>query len=81
MAEAIWCSIEEIDKDNDYGYPQEAICATCPLCKHEVEIFGRENKSIKRALAAMREECPRKMGHLHHYMQKPNTYRAPDGYI
>jgi len=52
------CEVTEIKKENDRGVEQDAVCVQCGRCDHEVEVFGVGDKSIKRGLATLREECP-----------------------
>jgi hypothetical protein len=49
------CSIEELE--GDYGSVQ-GVVATCSECGHETESFGTSDRSRRRCLALMREECP-----------------------
>ena len=52
------CKIEEVELENDEGHPVEGVRVTCSRCDHETESFGTSDRSIKRCLALMREECP-----------------------
>ena len=52
------CTIEEEELENDEGRPQEGVTATCSRCDHQTQSFGTSDKSIKRCLVLMREECP-----------------------
>lgn len=56
--ETVKCETEEIFIDNQYGIPRPGVKAVCTKCGHEVQSFGRSEKSIKRCLAVMCEECP-----------------------
>lgn len=53
MGKRVECEIEEI---TDQGQP--AIQATCSQCEHVTTSFGTSERSVKRCLALMREECP-----------------------
>jgi len=53
----VFCDIEHIELYGDYA-PIRSVRATCSRCGHEVESYGDGESSIKRCLAAMREECP-----------------------
>lgn len=44
--------------ENDNGHEVEGICATCTRCGHETQSFGTSERSVKRCLALLREECP-----------------------
>jgi len=46
-------SVEEIEQN---GTP--SICLTCQRCDHEVKVFGCSEKSEKRGLVMLREQCP-----------------------
>ena len=52
------CEIEEVILENDEGRDVEGVQATCSKCDHQTESFGRSDKSVKRCLVLMREECP-----------------------
>lgn len=52
----IVCEVFEIQHPED-GKP--AVEATCTECGHTTVSFGTSDKSIKRCLVLMREECPR----------------------
>ncbi len=54
----ITCHIEEIDMDGDYTASVEGVQATCSRCGHTVESYGTDERSVRRCLAVMREECP-----------------------
>ena len=56
----VTASVElNVELEGDYG-PIDGVRATCTKCRHEVESFGTEDRSIKRCLVVMREECPRR---------------------
>lgn len=53
------CEVEEIELEGDYtSIP--SVSATCTRCGHTTESYGTSEDSVKRCLALMREECPRK---------------------
>lgn len=47
---------------------QPGVCATCSECDHETESFGTSDRSIKRCLVLMREECP--LGEENFYVEE-----------
>jgi hypothetical protein len=49
------CDVWE-DTDEDTGQP--CVIAECGRCGHTTQSFGTEEKSVKRCLALLREECP-----------------------
>jgi hypothetical protein len=51
------CQIEYVDVEGDRGMV-EGVCATCSRCGHATESAGTSERSIRRCLALMREECP-----------------------
>jgi hypothetical protein len=53
------CDIEETTLTNDEGLDVESVEATCRKCGHVTESFGTDDRSVRRCLALMREECPR----------------------
>ena len=48
----------EVTIENEDGRMQDGMCAECERCNHKVEVYGRSDKSKRRALATLREECP-----------------------
>lgn len=44
--------------ENDYGREQDGIVVTCSKCGHQVEVFGDDERSIKRGAATLNDECP-----------------------
>lgn len=53
------CEVEEIDLENEKGRTQEGVKVKCSECGHETQSFGTSEKSIKRCLVLLKEECPR----------------------
>ena len=51
------CSTDEVELEGDYG-EVAGIRATCGKCGHTTESFGTSDRSTKRCLVLMREECP-----------------------
>ncbi len=51
------CSIEEISLETESGQEVDGVCVQCGRCGHEVESYGTSDKSVRRSLAVMREEC------------------------
>lgn len=52
------CTILEVDLPNERGGTQPGVRAECMHCSHTTESFGTGEKSIKRCLILMREQCP-----------------------
>jgi hypothetical protein len=52
------CKIEEVELENDQGRNVPGVKATCGVCGHVTESFGTGEKSRKRCLVVMRQECP-----------------------
>jgi len=50
--------IEECSMENERGVMVDGVIATCTRCHHETESFGTTERSVKRCLALMREQCP-----------------------
>ena len=50
--------VEEIVLDNDDEYDIDSVCATCTRCQHQTESYGRSERSVRRCLVLLREECP-----------------------
>jgi len=56
----VHCEIEGVSLAGDYGNSVDGILVTCTKCQHELEAYGEQGRSVRYALATMREECPRK---------------------
>jgi hypothetical protein len=52
------CEIDEIDITKEDGSIVKGVMATCSRCNHTTESYGTNEKSIKRCLVMLREECP-----------------------
>ncbi len=52
------CDIAEVDLQNDEGHDVAGVVATCSRCDHQTESFGTSERSVRRCLVLMREECP-----------------------
>jgi len=53
----VTCEVEETQVDGDYG-PVDGVEVTCSRCGHTTESAGTHQRSIKRCLVLLREECP-----------------------
>lgn len=53
------CKIEEVEVENERGFMQAAMRATCGECGHCEDSFGTSEKSTKRSLIMLKENCPR----------------------
>lgn len=51
------CEIEETTLQGDYA-DIPSVRATCDRCGHCTEAFGTSDRSVRRCLVAMRDECP-----------------------
>jgi len=59
MGQRIECIIEhDVPLETDDGRTVTGVRATCTCCDSVTEAFGSSTKSVRRALARMREECP-----------------------
>jgi hypothetical protein len=58
MGEKVYCEVEETDLENDSGRMTPGVVLKCSRCGHTTQSFGTSERSIKRCLALMREECP-----------------------
>jgi hypothetical protein len=51
----------EIDYDeveNENGHLVDVTTAACSRCDHTTESYGSSERSVRRCLALLREECP-----------------------
>jgi hypothetical protein len=66
------CAIDDVELEGDLivreGSPVmvDGVCATCSRCGHETESYGRSERSVRRCLVLLREECP--MGESNFYV-------------
>ncbi len=54
----IKCKVEEVELESESGNTIPGVRVTCSKCDHSTESFGTGEKSIKRCLVLLREECP-----------------------
>jgi hypothetical protein len=52
------CEVSEEILTNDDGIDVPGVVVSCSRCDHETESFGTSDRSVKRYLVLMREECP-----------------------
>lgn len=57
MAE-VECEVEETEEENDNGRMQACVKVTCGDCGHAETSFGTGEKSIRRCLVLLKENCP-----------------------
>ena len=50
--------VEETSLENENGRLIDSVVAVCTRCHHEVESYGTSERSVRRCLALMREQCP-----------------------
>lgn len=53
----VLCEVGQIEMEGDYA-TVEGVCVRCSRCEHSVEVFGTSDRSIRRGLVMLREECP-----------------------
>lgn len=54
----VFCDVEETEIENEDGRMVPGTVATCEECDHQTESFGTSERSVKRCLVLMREQCP-----------------------
>jgi hypothetical protein len=52
------CEVHEVELENDHGRLVAGVSVSCSRCDHETESFGTTERSVKRCLVLLREECP-----------------------
>lgn len=72
------CKVEECDVEDDDGREVPGICVTCSRCDLESLAFGIGEKSIKRALATLREDCERDEENFYVAEETGGESRIPD---
>lgn len=60
------CEVEEIEQVNESGRTQASVKVTCSECGHCTTSFGTGEKSVRRCLVLLKEECPR--GETNYYV-------------
>lgn len=63
----IECEVRAVTLTNDRGRPVDGVEATCSQCDHCESAYGESDRSIRRALAMLRENCPR--GEENYYVE------------
>lgn len=58
MGRRVEIEIEEVQLTNENGREQAGVRAVCSRCDHETVSFGTSDRSRRRCLVLMREECP-----------------------
>lgn len=70
QARTIRCSVDyDDDLENSEGWPVGGVTVTCSKCRHTTESYGQGEKSVKRCLLLLHQECP---------LEEENFYRASD---
>jgi hypothetical protein len=70
--------IEETEIETDDGEDGEGVCATCRRCGHRTESYGTGDRSRRRCLALLREECPKREKNFYHApISDPEWYEPP----
>lgn len=52
------CTVTETMLANNEGREQPGIVVECGRCDHKTESFGTSDRSVKRCLVMLKEECP-----------------------
>lgn len=52
------CSVEEVELDGDNGQPVESVRISCNRCGKVTESYGTTDRSVKRCLVLLRDDCP-----------------------
>lgn len=66
----VTCEIEHVELEGEHGKMIPSVCATCSECGHTTESHGQHDRSVRRCLVLMREQCPQ---------GEENFYVAEDG--
>ena len=56
--ETVDCEVEYCSIEDEYGREVLGVRVTCNKCGHSEESFGQSEKSIKRCLYLLHENCP-----------------------
>jgi hypothetical protein len=52
------CEVEYVDLESGRGDTIEGVSVTCSKCGHCEESFGTTERSVRRSLVMLRENCP-----------------------
>ena len=52
------CEVRPCQVENSRGILVDGVIAECSRCGHATESVGTSERSVRRCLAMMREECP-----------------------
>lgn len=52
------CEVEEVDMEGEYGGEMPGVCVRCTRCGHEADVYGTSDRSVRRGLVMLRDECP-----------------------
>lgn len=52
------CDVDFTSRENDNGFPQDCVVVTCSECDHSEQSWGHGERSVRRCLALMAENCP-----------------------
>lgn len=52
------CAVDEIERENEEGWPVPAVVVICRRCSYETRSFGTTARSVRRCLAMMYRGCP-----------------------
>ena len=55
---AITCTVEEAELEDENGFDVPGVIVTCGRCGHSEESFGTSERSVRRCLVLLRENCP-----------------------
>ena len=61
----VLCDVEEVELENEDGFPMDGVKVTCRRCDEEEESYGTSDRSVRRCLVLLRENCP--MGESNFY--------------
>lgn len=54
----IECETKAVELEGDHGQPVPGVEGTCGECGHSESSFGESERSVRRCLALLRENCP-----------------------
>ena len=70
----ITVEVVEAEVENEFGAEVAGLKIICSRCGHEVEVFGRSDRSIKRGCIRLRDDCQKNERHF--YEASAETLRA-----
>ena len=71
----VLCRVDRRQLQNENYREVDGVIVTCGKCNHEEQAFGSSERSVKRCLVSLRENCP--LGEENYYDEEPLHPQSP----